>query len=73
MVRKAKRRSRTYTGTAYETSRITANTGWVHRSSAKASSLLQQHGESTQEQGAHPWAGAFKLFFTPLRLDHTRR
>lgn len=52
MVRKAKRRSRTYTGTAYETPRITANTGWVHRSSAKASSLLQQHSEPTQSR--HP-------------------
>ena len=52
VIREAQRRSLTPTGMALPNHRITANTGWVHRSSAKAPSSLQQHNEPTQEQAA---------------------
>ena len=39
VVRKAKRRSLTPTGMAHVMHRITANTGWAHRSSAKVAAL----------------------------------
>ena len=48
VIRKAKRRSRISAGMARERSRITANTGWARRSSAKVPNSPKQPGDAAQ-------------------------
>ena len=64
VVRKAQRRSFDPTGMADATHRIAANTGWAHRSSAKALSSLQQLGGDAGKRSTPPQR-TFALYLTP--------
>ena len=50
IVRKAQRRSLAPTGLAHATHRIAANTGWAHRSSAKAAPFVHYSSTASPRQ-----------------------